>query len=261
MSRAFRLAVILAVVLLPSVGWAQIDFPKTGYYAAMGDSVAAGEGAMPVTHGYAYQLYDNGVFGQKQAMDFSNLSVRGGRSWDLRDHQVAQLLCATPRPSVVTITAGANDFLRGDMNVPAIASRVAEAVNILLNNGTVFVLPSLTVLDPITGLPCPRLTNVTILVSNYYNIPHPIPAIAARLDMALRGFDTVLSGLLPQIPLSDGSRVEKVDLHTPSLGRQGLVVIERRLGFEGPLDFDVHPTNIGHTFIAQQFKQKWLSLQ
>ena len=78
MSRAFRLAVILAVVLLPSAGWAQIDFPKTGYYAAMGDSVAAGEGAMPVTHGYAYQLYDHGVFGQKQAMDFSNLSVRGG---------------------------------------------------------------------------------------------------------------------------------------------------------------------------------------
>ena len=44
-SRAFRLAVILAVVLLPSVGWAQIDFPKSGYHAAMGDSVAAGEGA------------------------------------------------------------------------------------------------------------------------------------------------------------------------------------------------------------------------
>ena len=161
----------------------------------------------------------------------------------------------------MTITAGANDFLRGDDNVPAIASRVVEAVNILLNNGTPLVLPALTVLDPITGLPCPRLTNVTILVSNYYSIPHPIPAIAARLDMALRGFDFVLSALLPQVPLSDGSRVEKVDLFTPSLGRQGLVVIERRLGFEGPLDFDVHPTNVGHTFIAQQFKQKWLSLQ
>ena len=119
----------------------------------MGDSVAAGEGAMPVTHGYAYQLYDHGVFGQKQAMDFSNLSVRGGRSWDLRDHQVAQLLCATPRPSVVTITAGANDFLRGDFNVPAIASRVVEAVNILLNNGTPFVPPALTVL---TRVPASR---------------------------------------------------------------------------------------------------------
>lgn len=69
---------------------------KTGYYVALGDSVAAGEGAMPVTHGYAYQLYEQGVFGQKQRMDFANMGLRGGRSWDLRDHQVAQVLCAEP---------------------------------------------------------------------------------------------------------------------------------------------------------------------
>ena len=259
MSRAYKLAVILAVVLLPSAGWAQIDFPKTGYYAAMGDSVAAGEGALPVTKGYAYQLYDRGVFGQKQQMDFANLSVRGARSWDLRDHQVAQLLCATPRPTVITITAGANDFLRGDMNVPAIVSRVVEAVTILLHNGTPLV--PVPVRDPVTGLPCPRLTNVTILVSNYYRIPHPVPAIAAQLDAALRGFDQVLSLVLPLVPVPAGSKVAKVDLYTPSLERQGLVVIERRLGFEGPFDFDVHPTNLGHTFIARQFKEAWLALQ
>ena len=259
MSRSSRLAVIIAVVLLPSAAWAQIDFPKTGYYAAMGDSVAAGEGALPVTNGYAYQLYDHGVFGQKQQMDFANLSVRGARSWDLRDHQVAQLLCATPRPTVVTITAGANDFLRGDNNVPAIVSRVVEAVTILLHNGTPLV--PVPVRDPVTGLPCPRLTNVTILVSNYYRIPHPVPAIAAQLDAALRGFDQVLSLLLPLVPVPAGSKVAKVDLYTPSLERQGLVVIERRLGFEGPFDFDVHPTNLGHTFIARQFKEAWLALQ
>ncbi len=262
MSRAFRLTAILTVVLLPSVGWAQIDFPKSGYHAAMGDSVAAGEGAMPVTHGYAYQLYDQGVFGQKQAMDFSNLAVRGGRSWDLRDHQVAQLLCATPRPTVVTITAGANDFLRNGPDDPdnfAIAPRVVEAVTILLHNGTPLV--PVPVRDPRTGEVCPPLTNVTILVSNYYSIPHPVPFIAAVLDASLRGFDQGLSLLLPLVPVPAGSRVEKVDLYTPSLGRQGLVVIERRLGFEGPLNFDVHPTNIGHTFIAQQFRQTWLSLQ
>ena len=259
MSSSFRLSVILAVVLLPSPGWAQIDFAKTGYHAAAGDSVVAGEGAMPVTRGYAYLLYDVGVFGPKTQMDFSNLGVRGGRSWDLRDHQVAQLLCATPRPTVVTITAGANDLLRGDFNIPAIASRVVEAVNILLNNGTPLV--PVPVRDPVTGLPCPPLTNVTILVSNYYSIPHPVPAIAAQLDAALKGFDQALSLLLPLVPVPPGSKVAKVDLYTPSLGREGLVVIERRLGFEGPLDFDVHPTNLGHTFIAQQFKEAWLALQ
>jgi len=259
MTRAFRLCVTLAAVLMPSTGWAQIDFPKTGYYAALGDSVAAGEGALPVTHGYAYQLYDHGVFGQKQDMDFTNASVRGARSWDVRDHQVAQLLCATVRPTVVTITAGANDFLRGDFNIPAIASRVVDAVNILLNNGTPLV--PVPVRDPATGLPCPRLTNVTILVSNYYSIPHPVPAIAAQLDAALKGFDQALSLLLPLVPVPAGSKVAKVDLYTPSLGREGLVVIEKRLGVEGPLDFDVHPTNHGHTFIAQQFKEAWLALQ
>ena len=259
MYRMFRWSVALAAVLLPSIGSAQIEFPKTGYYAALGDSVAAGEGAMPVTRGYAYQLYDHGVFGTKQQMHFANLAVRGGRSWDLRDHQVPQLLCSVSRPTVVTITAGANDVFRGDMTIPAIVARVVEAVNTLLNNGTPLV--PVPVRDPVTGLPCPRLTNVTILVSNYYSIPHPVPAIAAQLDAALRGFDRALSLLLPLVPVSAGSRVAKVDLYTPSLGREGFVLIERRGGFEGPFEFDVHPTNLGHTFIAQQFKEAWLALQ
>ena len=259
MRKAFRVSVILATVLVPSTAWAQIAFPKADYHAAMGDSVAAGEGAMPVTRGYAYLLYDQGVFGPKQQMHFANLAVRGGRSWDLRDHQVPQLLCSVSRPTVVTITAGANDFFRGDQNVPAIVSRVVEAVTILLHNGTPLV--PVPVRDPVTGLPCPPLTNVTILVSNYYSIPHPVPIIAAQLDAALKGFDQTLSLLLPLVPVPPGSKVAKVDLYTPSLGREGLVLIERRLGFEGPLDFNVHPTNLGHRFIAQQFKEAWLALQ
>src|ERR687888_493923 len=92
---------LFALIFAPSLAFAQIDFPKTGYYVATGDSVAAGEGALPVTSGYVYELYDRGVFGQKQEMDFSNIALRGARSWDLRDHQVPQILCATTRPTVV----------------------------------------------------------------------------------------------------------------------------------------------------------------
>ena len=259
MSRTFRLSVALVALLVPSVASAQVDFPQTGYYAALGDSVVAGEGAMPATRGYAYLLYDQGVFGQKQETEFANLGVRGGRSWDLRDHQVPQLLCSVSRPTVVTITAGANDVFRGDLNVQAIAGRVVEAVTILLHNGTPLVL--VPVRDPVTGLPCPPLTNVTILVSNYYRIPHPVPAIDAPIDALLRGFDQALSLLLPLVPVPPGSKVAKVDLYTPSLGREGLVLIERRGGFTGPLDFDPHPTNLGHSFIARQFKEAWLALQ
>jgi hypothetical protein len=259
MTRRIALAgALLAVVIMAAPISGQIAFPKTGYFVGLGDSVAAGEGALPVTNGYVYQLYDHGVFGRKQEMAFANASVRGARSWELRDHQVPQILCTGVglRPTVVTITAGATDAFNGDLDVLSIALRVAEAVHILLNNPFV----AAPVLDPVTGQPCPALENVTILVSNYYSIPHPIPAIAAQLDALLQGFDQALRFWIAQIPVPPGSRVAIVDLYTPSLGRQGLVTIERRLGFAGPLDFDPHPTNLGHHFIAQEFEKVWKSL-
>lgn len=185
-------------------------------------------------------------------------SLRGGRSWELRDHQVPQVLCAEPsqRPTVVTITAGANDFLRGDQNIFLIASRVAASVRQLLHNGNV-ALAGQPILDPFFGTLCRPLSNVTILVSNYYSIPHPDPTVKALLDAALQGFDNSLRFLLPQIPVPAGSRVELVDLYTPSVGREGLVLVERRLGFTGLFNFEVHPTNLGHSFIAKEFEKAW----
>jgi hypothetical protein len=256
---------LLVLVLAPALTFAQINFPKNSYYVGMGDSVAAGEGALPVTNGYVYRLYDEGVFGRKQQMDFSNIGIRGGRSWDLLDHQVAQVLCAEPaqRPTIVTITAGANDFLRGDRAILSIAQRVAQAVDLLLNNDGTLTLGAPPVLDPVTAKPCRALQNVTILVSNYYSIPHPVPAVFEFLDSAIRGFNQTLESLLLNVVVvPPGSRVKLVDLYQPSLGRQGLVTIQRRLGIEGPgpFDFDVHPTNLGHAFIAGEFKKVWNSL-
>lgn len=260
MTRTFNWTVAAVMLFLPTAASAQINFPKTGYYVGMGDSVAAGEGAMPVTSGYVYELYDQATFGLKQTMDFANVAARGSRSWELRDHQAAQVLCAEPaqRPTVVTITAGANDFLRGDTDISAIAARVAGAVNLLLNNDSGLVTSP--VLDPVTSLPCRALGHVTILVSNYYSIPHPVPLIFAQLDAALRGFDQALRYWLQFINVPLGSRVAVVDLYGASLGRTGLVTIERRLGLVGPFDFDIHPTNLGHSFIAQQFEAVWNSL-
>jgi hypothetical protein len=261
MSRITAIAAALVVMLVPAGAQAQTNFQKSGYHAALGDSVAAGEGAMPVTAGYAYRLYDQGVFDRKQVMDFANLAVRGGRTYEFRDHQVPQLLCATPaqRPTVVTITVGANDFLRGDSNVFGIATRVAQGINRLLNNGSGFV--SDTVVEPTTGLACPALSNVTILVSNYYSIPHPEPYLNAVLDAVLSGFDRALRGVLASVNVPQGSRIVVVDLYTPSLGREGLVLIDRRNGYTGGFDFDPHPTNAGHSFIAAQFAAAWKNLQ
>jgi hypothetical protein len=253
--------VVAGVVLAPTLVSTQVNFSKSGYYVAMGDSVAAGEGALPVTSGYAYDLYDRGVFGRKQTMDFANVAVRGARSWELRDFEVGQVLCAEPalRPTVVTITAGANDFLHGDTDIFGIAYRIVEAVDRLLNNDAGLVANP--VLDPATGAPCRALEDVTILVSNYYRIPHPEPAIAAQLDAALQGFDQALRYLLQLVTVPGGSRVAVVDLYTPSVGREGLVLVERRGGYGGLFDFDAHPTNLGHAFIAEQFEAAWESLQ
>src|SRR5262245_6291013 len=94
----------IAAILSPTFAGAQINFPKDRYFVGLGDSVAAGEGSLPVTSGYVYDLYDRGVFGKKQETEFANAALRGARSWDLRDHQVAQVLCAeiALRPTVVT---------------------------------------------------------------------------------------------------------------------------------------------------------------
>ena len=259
-----RIRVPLAVVtalLLAAPAWAQISFPKDGYYVGMGDSVAAGTGALPTTNGYVYRLYEGGSFGQKTDITFANIALPAARSWELRDHQVPQVLCAEPvqRPTIVTITAGANDFLRNDPDISSIARRVAESIDLLLNNGTGWV--ATPVLDPFTSAPCRRLENVTILVSNYYSIPHPDPTIFALIDAALRGFDQALRAWLQFVPVPPGSRMAVVDLYTPSVGRRGLLAVERRLGFSGPLNFDIHPTNLGHAFIAREFENAWQDLE
>ena len=61
-------AVAATAFLTSSPALAQINFEKTGYYLSLGDSIAAGEGALPVTHGFVYELYDHGAFGRTQEL-------------------------------------------------------------------------------------------------------------------------------------------------------------------------------------------------
>src|SRR4030095_11499116 len=92
--------------------------------------------------------------------------------------------------------------------------------------------------------------------------PHPAsdPDRGRTAGRRTQGFDQALRFWLQFVHVPAGARVAGPDLYTPSLDRQGLVTIERRLGFAGPLDFDVHPTNVGHAFIAKQFESVWNGL-
>lgn len=251
-------AVLVLLLAVPVRAADDRGLLKTGYYVALGDSVAAGEGALPVTLGYVYQLYGFGVFGRLPHIHFANIALRGARTWEMLEHQVPQVLCSEPtlRPTVITITVGGNDFFRGDFDIPSIAWRVAESINNLLNNTSATHPVTHQVLDPVTGMPCRAVEGVRILVSNNYAIPHPDPVVAAQYDMALRGFDQALRfWLQPSIlHVPEGSKVIYVDVYAATAGRRGLI-----RGFDGsvPDVYNVHPTNLGHFVIAKAFADAW----
>ncbi len=190
-------AVLLACVgsLPPSSASAQINFAKTGYYLSLGDSLPAGEGALPVTHGFVYQLYDKGAFGQTKEMDFSNIAIKGATADEVLALQVPQALCIQPpriavAPSVITVLAGANDFLlyiatngvppNPFVTVPTVANAIAAKVETIVRAlvfGYAANLPSHCARSGIPG--------VTVLVANYYSFRHPEPQIEFLLDLAL----------------------------------------------------------------------------
>jgi hypothetical protein len=52
-----------------------------------------------------------------------------------------------------------------------------------------------------------------------------------------------------------------VDTLSVMEGKKGLLLIEKRNGFDGPFDFEIHPTNAGHAVIAAEFEKVWESLR
>lgn len=269
----FTVVVALVGCLAPCAAFAQINFEKTGYYLSLGDSIAAGEGALPVTHGFVYQLYDQGVFGRTQEMDFSNIAIKGVTSDEVQALQVPEALCIQPprigvAPSVMTLTAGANDFfifIASQVTPPtpsdiqaaadAIAGKVANVVRSL-----VFGMPGLPGYCAQNGI-----AGIRVLVSNYYSFNHPDPQINFLLNLAIQTFSTGLQTRIAQIQFDiqaagKTARVGFVDTFSAMEGRRGLLLIEKRNGFTGGFDFEIHPTNAGHTVIAQEFKKVWNSM-
>jgi lysophospholipase L1-like esterase len=266
---------VCAGVAVPAVATAQINFQKTGYYLALGDSVSAGEGALPVTHGFVYQLYEQGVFGAKQDVDFSTIAIKGATADEVQIFQVPQALCIQPpriglAPSVVTITAGANDFFVYIATngvppdpygtIPAVADAIAAKVEGVIRS-LVFGLPGLPSYCAGSGIP-----GITVLVSNYYSFGHPDPQIEFVLDLALESFSSSLRARITQIRadvLATGrtARVGLVDTYAAMDGRHGLLLIERRYGFTGAFEFEIHPTNAGHRVIADAFEAAWKTLR
>jgi lysophospholipase L1-like esterase len=86
-------------------------------YAALGDSVAAGYGALPATQAYPYQLYQSGVIDNINNTLFSMMAVPGAMTSDVLYYQIPQLgrflhHTGMPYRQVVTLQIGANDMFQ-----------------------------------------------------------------------------------------------------------------------------------------------------
>lgn len=190
-------------------------------YMALGDSLAAGYGAIPATAGYVYRLYLSEVVGAVRDVLFSNAGVPGATSAQVLRHQVP-LAVEAFRPDVVTVTVGGNDLLRvlsgADPGV-VLAEFRANFTELLARLRS--------------GLPGAR-----VVASNLYKVPE----IAGSESLV-----PMFNALVARIAQEYGIAV--ADIYSAFCGRSGLLATVHRGGGE----FEVHPSNAGHQAIADAF--------
>jgi lysophospholipase L1-like esterase len=171
------------VLLLPATVRAELpwQFDQHTTYMAMGDSIAAGWGAVPTTQGYTYLLYQGGVFDTAPNTIFCNAAVPGATSADVLAYQVPQALRHPDdfKPDVITLTVGGNDLL-------SILKTGADP-SVVLQTFAGNLTQILTQLK--TSLPDAR-----IYVSNQYAIPE-IAAAAPGLDQVIAAFNQIVAGV------------------------------------------------------------------
>lgn len=204
------------------------QFDQHTRYMAMGDSLAAGYGAIPATNGYAYLLYKGGAFDSVPNTLLSNVGVPGATSQDVLNYQVPLAVQAF-KPRVVTLTVGGNDLLT------------------ILNGADPYaVLPDFgTNLWQILGTMCAGLPGTAIYVSNLYTVP--LPGVSL-VEVVVPLFNDVVSQVVSAVSMA-GCNVRLVDVHGAFEDRNGLLLIERN----NSNLFEVHPTNAGYRVMAKVF--------
>jgi lysophospholipase L1-like esterase len=249
--RAASLAfVAIALLSLPALAPAESrreDAETETRYMAMGDSIAAGRGAMPQTEGYVYLLYRWGAIDDLRNTHLSNAAVSEATSANVLFHQLPQALPgphgAGFRPDVITITVGGNDLLalleHEDPTDPTLIEQVLSAF--AENMVGIFT----------TIRKDPHLCKARVFVSNQYAVP--------EIDEEIPGASFVVQLLNQTLAtVARQFRATIVDVHGAFEGRRGLLQSERhgRDHFErsGSDRFEVHPTDKGHQVIARLFR-------
>ncbi len=214
---------LLSLFPLPSRAHPEQEglFERPTRYMALGDSLAAGYGAVPATQGYVYLLYQSSVFDSLGRMHFCNAGVPGATSLDVLEHQVPQAV-GRFHPTVITLSVGGNDLLS--------LLNGAELHQVLhgFSSNLAEILRRLR-----AGLP-----EVRVFMNNLYCIPK-IP----ETEKVIPVFNRVIA----RIAQSFG--VSVADVYGFFIGRGGLLQIERN----GAPHDEVHPTNAGYRVMAEAF--------
>jgi len=215
--------ILMATLLFPITSHAEPYwiFGNDTRYMALGDSLAAGYGAIPATQGYVYLLYQSGAFDTIPNTLFCNAGVPGATSREVLTYQVPQAI-EEFQPTVITITVGGNDLLT-ILNGANPATVLAEFQGNLTQ-----ILQKLR-----TGLP-----NTRIYISNLYTIPE-IPGA----DQIVPMFNQIVAGVAGQF------NVQVADVYSAFLGQNGLLLIERHNAGS-----QVHPTNAGYRVMEKAFE-------
>jgi lysophospholipase L1-like esterase len=214
---------VSVIVLAPAVVRAELPWQFTNHtrYMALGDSIAAGYGAIPATQGYVYLLYQDGVIDTVPNTLFCNAAVPGATSKDVLDYQAPQV--ALFHPNVITLTVGGNDLfaIMGGADSEQVLNTFAMNLQKILYKLR-------------TELPDAR-----IYVSNQYSVPE-----IAGSDQIVPVFNTIVA----QVAQAFGVTV--VDVYSAFEGRSGLLLIERH---DAAPD-QAHPTNAGYRAMANAFE-------
>jgi acyl-CoA thioesterase I len=226
-SRLFcTILLALACTALPAQAEQPWTFSNNTRYLAIGDSLAAGYGAIPATQGYAYLLYQGGAYDKITNTIFANAAVPGATSADVLAFQVPQ--AAFFQPHVVTISVGGNDLLR----ILGGADPTTTLIQFQAN------------LAQILGGLRQAAPNARIYVSNLYDIPEITVYVPGGLQAILQ-FNAIVAG----VAQAYGARV--ADIFRAFDGRTGLLLVERN----GASQFEVHPTNAGYRVMANAFQE------
>lgn len=236
--RAMLVFTLMLAILLPSSAYAAGEnVKKVINYVALGDSIAYGTGALPVTKGYTYLYRD--YLAKTGNVDFKNFAIPGLTSVDL----VSQLanpdvVNAIQGASLITISNGGNDLLK-------CVSADFQSIDSVCGQAAFqqFAINWQTIISTIRSIN----TQAYIQVINVYNPFNPTinRELRTLADQIIVPFNNFL--------LSD-PRYKVIDVYSAFKGKELLYTY-----FYFPRINDVHPTNVGHLVIANLHVKDFLT--